>query len=147
MHCLYQPQVTQGVSAGPQATKGWQGSDRSRGSLSSVPDNVVTAKDPYTSTAPKYVVPIWSDMNEVDPLHDPDPIRDKQLDRECDPFSGRGWRNMAAILLLCFGLIVLFAGYPVLTWFTRYHSSIILGYNLGGINGSGQVPTLPNLPG
>src|SRR5260221_33285 len=78
MHCLYQPQVTQGVRAGPQATKGWQGSDRSRGSLSSVPDNVVTAKDPYTSTAPKYVVPIWSDMNEVDPLHDPDPIREKQ---------------------------------------------------------------------
>lgn len=142
-----QPQVTQGVRAGPQATKGWQGSDRSRGSLSSVPDNVVTTKDPYTSTAPKYVTPIWSDMNEVDTLHDPDPIRDKQLDNECDPCSGRGWGNVIVILLLCFGLITLFAGYPILTWYTRTHSRIILGYNLGGINGSGQVPSLPNIPG
>jgi beta-glucanase (GH16 family) len=52
---------------------------------------------------------------------------------------------MSAVLLLCFGLVVLFAGYPIITWAGRYQGTHV-GYNLGGINGSGQVPDLPGLP-
>jgi len=52
---------------------------------------------------------------------------------------------MSAVLLLCFGLVVLFAGYPIITWAGRYQGTHV-GYNLGGINGSGQVPVLPGLP-
>lgn len=52
---------------------------------------------------------------------------------------------MSALLLLCFALIVLFAGYPIISWAGRYHTTTV-GYNLGGINGSGQVPVLPGLP-
>lgn len=52
---------------------------------------------------------------------------------------------MTAMLLLCFGLITLFAGYPVITYLGRSTESSSVGYNLGGINGSGQVPDLPGL--
>ncbi|KAF8339600.1 beta-glucan synthesis-associated protein-domain-containing protein [Cantharellus anzutake] len=147
----YAPQVTQGIRPGPRVTKSWRGHDRSQSSGSSIPEKAVTAKDPYTSAAPKAAVipsgPVWNDKDEIDPLHDPDPIRDEQLDQECDPFSFRGWANMTTIVILCLGLIILFAGYPVITWLMRYNNRIILGYNMGGINGSGQVPSLPNLPG
>ena len=54
--------------------------------------------------------------------------------------------NVTAMLLLCFGLITLFAGYPVITYLGRTTEASNVGYNLGGINGSGQVPDLPGLP-
>lgn len=70
---------------------------------------------------------------------------DAREDQYCDPLSGRGWFNVSAMLILSFGLIALFAGYPIISWAGRYHQRTI-GYNLGGINGSGQVPVLPGLP-
>lgn len=53
---------------------------------------------------------------------------------------------MTMVVFLCFGLIALFAGYPIITWYGRFHTLSLNGYNLGGINGSGQVPLLANLP-
>jgi beta-glucanase (GH16 family) len=53
--------------------------------------------------------------------------------------------NMGMIFLICGGLIILFCGYPIILEFDKrpvYRG----GYNLGGINASGQVPDLPNLP-
>lgn len=52
---------------------------------------------------------------------------------------------MGMIVILCGGLIVLFAGYPIIIGFHK-RPMYGGGYNLGGINGSGQVPDLPNLP-
>jgi beta-glucan synthesis-associated protein KRE6 len=88
---------------------------------------------------------MW-DKDDDDPLHDPDPVRDPLLDQECDPLSRRGWLNMTMVAFVCFGLIALFAGYPIITWYARFRVLTFNGYNLGGINGSGQVPILPNLP-
>jgi beta-glucan synthesis-associated protein KRE6 len=42
-------------------------------------------------------------------------------------------------------LIILFAGYPIIAWYSR-HQLAKGGFNLGGINITGQVPDLPNLP-
>ncbi|KAJ1309915.1 hypothetical protein OPQ81_006674 [Rhizoctonia solani] len=78
-----------------------------------------------------------------DELHNPAALR--KLDRQCDLFSGRGWMNVGAIIIICLGLIILFCGYPVIIAFHKPHL-LGGGYNLGGINGSGQVPDLPNLP-
>jgi beta-glucanase (GH16 family) len=49
------------------------------------------------------------------------------------------------LFLLVFGLVTLFAGYPIIHYFTT-HESTPSGYNLGGINYTGQVPSLPGLP-
>jgi hypothetical protein len=42
------------------------------------------------------------------------------------------------------GLITLFAGYPIIAYYQR-QTLEGNGYNLGGINVTGQVPLLPNL--
>jgi beta-glucanase (GH16 family) len=89
---------------------------------------------------------LWDakDVEASDPLHDPDPIMDAMLDSKFDLFSARGWFNVSALIILMTGLITLFAGFPVIHYFTSLKPPNI-GYNLGGINGTGQIPDL-NLP-
>ncbi|KAJ7184519.1 glycoside hydrolase family 16 protein [Mycena filopes] len=80
-----------------------------------------------------------------DALHNPDPIADARLDRSFDIFSSRGWSNATALFVLFGGLITLFAGFPIIDHFTHPGPRIV-GFNLGGINGSGQVPQLTRFP-
>ncbi|TEB38307.1 glycoside hydrolase family 16 protein [Coprinellus micaceus] len=44
--------------------------------------------------------------------------------------------------LLLGGLISLFIAYPIATYFTRGPATYLGGYNIGGINASGQIPEL-----
>lgn len=53
--------------------------------------------------------------------------------------------NVSALVLIIVGLVTLFAGFPIISHYTR-HTRTIPGFNLGGINGSGQIPDLPGLP-
>jgi beta-glucan synthesis-associated protein KRE6 len=76
-----------------------------------------------------------------DALHNPDPVRDAKLDRYCDPFSARGWTNVIGLVTLVLGLLMLFAGYPILIE-VRHLRQSFKGFNLGGINGTGQIPAL-----
>ncbi|EJC97937.1 glycoside hydrolase family 16 protein [Fomitiporia mediterranea MF3/22] len=80
-----------------------------------------------------------------DPLHNPDPIRDAALDRSFTFFSWRGWANASVLTLIVVGIITLFVGYPIIADTTK-KSINVAGFNLGGINASGQVPDLPNFP-
>jgi beta-glucan synthesis-associated protein KRE6 len=97
-----------------------------------------------TNTVPQYM---WDtkDPDLDDALHNPDPVRDAALDRSFTLFSLRGWLNASALFILVVGLIMLFAGYPVIIY-ARDKKSIGPGFNLGGINRTGQVPDLPNMP-
>ncbi|CAL1712544.1 unnamed protein product [Somion occarium] len=97
-----------------------------------------------TNTVPPYM---WDtkDPDLDDALHNPDPVRDAALDRSFTLFSGRGWANASALIILVVGLLVLFVGYPIIVW-ARGRDRAITGFNLGGINGTGQVPNLPNMP-
>lgn len=89
---------------------------------------------------------LWDkDPDLDDALHNPDPIRDARLDRSFVVFSARGWANAGALFLLVIGLIVLFAGYPIIDHYA-HPAPRITGFNLGGINGTGQIPDLPGLP-
>ncbi|RDX50206.1 glycoside hydrolase family 16 protein [Lentinus brumalis] len=99
-----------------------------------------------TTTVQQYPY-MWDtkDPDLDDALHNPDPVRDAALDRSCAPFSSRGWINASALFLICAGIIVLFAGYPIIDHYVHQGPKII-GFNLGGINGSGQVPELTNFP-
>ena len=85
---------------------------------------------------------MWDKDPDVDDaLHNPDPREGSTF----TVFSARGWMNASAIFLLVVSLITLFIGYPLILHFTRLPRPIV-GFNLGGINASGQIPDLPGLP-
>jgi hypothetical protein len=78
-----------------------------------------------------------------DTLHNPDPRRDNAA-YDFNPFSIRGWINALALLAVVCGIVFLFAGYPIIAHF-RQHSAPSNGFNLGGVNGSGQIPDMRTL--
>ncbi|KAH9819192.1 family 16 glycoside hydrolase [Melampsora americana] len=72
--------------------------------------------------------------------------------RSCGILSVRGILNLGALMLLTFGLVTVFAVLPILTYYNSHILSKQLivnsgGFNLGGINGTGQVPIINSLPG
>jgi beta-glucan synthesis-associated protein KRE6 len=93
-----------------------------------------------TTTVPQYM---WDkDPDLDDALHNPDPHGNFNF----TIFSARGWMNGGAIFLLIVTLITLFIGYPLILHLTHLPRPIV-GFNLGGINGSGQIPDLLGFPG
>lgn len=91
---------------------------------------------------------LWDNKEDMDDaLHTPDP---KGRDRdEFNFFSGRGWINVMTVVVLIGALITLFAGYPIISYYTgafKSNGAATPGFNLGGINGSGQVPDVGNFP-
>ncbi|KDN41086.1 hypothetical protein RSAG8_07640, partial [Rhizoctonia solani AG-8 WAC10335] len=78
-----------------------------------------------------------------DDLHNPDPKRDCGHDSGGTFCTARGVANLGCLAILLVGLIGLFAGYPMLAHFLDKPMSNLGGYNLGGINATGQVPELP----
>lgn len=60
-------------------------------------------------------------------------------------FSMRGLSNLGCLLVLVTAILGLFAGYPILSHFlAKSKLSNQGGFNLGGINATGQVPTFSN---
>jgi hypothetical protein len=120
----------------------------SRNSVPPSEQSSVTGERPMlpanTSTVPAY---FWDtkDPDLDDALHNPDPRVDAAQDNSWTLFSARGWANVSVLILLMAGLVTLFAGYPIISF---YHSTPLatLGSNFGGGNGTGQIPDLPNLP-
>jgi len=77
-----------------------------------------------------------------DDLHNPDPRRDRNKDGGGHIFTSRGLSNLGCLIFLCVGLVTLFAGYPLISHFTSKKMSTNSGFNLGGINATGQVPSM-----
>lgn len=70
----------------------------------------------------------------------------KDLSTPFDITSWRGWANGLTLFVLMAGFIVLFAGYPIIDWAYNNEASSggnTPGFNLGGVNASGQVPQMP----
>ncbi|KAF9068692.1 beta-glucan synthesis-associated [Rhodocollybia butyracea] len=78
-----------------------------------------------------------------DYLHNPDPRRDRLNDNHF-VISGRGIANVGCLFILMAALLGLFVGFPVVKYFTTSTLSTQGGFNLGGTNGSGQVPDIGN---
>ncbi|SAM58275.1 related to SKN1-protein involved in sphingolipid biosynthesis [Ustilago bromivora] len=75
---------------------------------------------------------------------DDDDLHDWKKESRSHALSSRGILNALTLLLLVVGLVALFAGYPIISHFEKlYDASNKGGFNLGGTNGSGQVPDLP----
>ncbi|PFH51289.1 glycoside hydrolase family 16 protein [Amanita thiersii Skay4041] len=87
---------------------------------------------------------LYPDLVEPDDsLHDPDiPLR-KELMHDYVSLSRRGLANIGCLTILCAGIIALFVGYPIATY---VNNSVVpsSGFNLGGINATGQVPSMGN---
>jgi beta-glucanase (GH16 family) len=83
--------------------------------------------------------------NSVEPddyLHNPDPRRDRLNDSGGNVFTYRGLTNLGCLLLLVAGIVALFAGYPIITFLTKHPLSDLGGFNVGGINSTGQIPSM-----
>ncbi|KAF9481165.1 glycoside hydrolase family 16 protein [Pholiota conissans] len=74
-----------------------------------------------------------------DALHDP-----KSDDGTGGILTIRGVANLGCLFLLAIGCIMLFAGYPILSHFMTKKQTNQGGFNLGGINASGQIPEFIN---
>ena len=63
--------------------------------------------------------------------------------------SWRGWANAMMLFFLLMAIVGIFAIYPIITFYVNTnaaHGGHTSGYNLGGVNASGQYPMIPNLP-
>lgn len=80
-----------------------------------------------------------------DYLHNPDPKRDRNIDAGGHIFTARGISNLGFMAFLVLGMLMLFAGYPVYSHFTKHVQSTQGAFNVGGTNATGQVASLPGL--
>ncbi|PPQ93497.1 LOW QUALITY PROTEIN: hypothetical protein CVT25_005238 [Psilocybe cyanescens] len=72
-----------------------------------------------------------------DDLHDP-----RVQSGPGEVFTMRALVNMGCLILLILGCLGLFAVYPIVTHYLRQNQTTQGGFNLGGINATGQVPEL-----
>ncbi|KAH8835015.1 beta-glucan synthesis-associated protein [Flagelloscypha sp. PMI_526] len=86
---------------------------------------------------------LYSDVPEADDaLHNPDPRRDRSIDHGGQIFTARGLANLGCLAILALGIIALFAGFPLTTYFMKNGLSSFGGFNIGGLNATGQVPEI-----
>ncbi|KAJ7293423.1 glycoside hydrolase family 16 protein [Mycena rebaudengoi] len=78
-----------------------------------------------------------------DALHNPDPKRG----HKGDIFTVRGLTNLGCLIILGAGLLTLFGGYPLISHFTTRPLSFLGGFNVGGINATGQARLVPEMIG
>ncbi|KAF8204724.1 glucosidase [Pholiota molesta] len=77
-----------------------------------------------------------------DDLHNPELEPDKMDPRKQNlRIATRGLINVGCLSVLLIALLVLFIGYPIMTYQAEWAG---LGNNMGGINSSGQVPSMGN---
>ncbi|KAA1471584.1 beta-glucan synthesis-associated [Dentipellis sp. KUC8613] len=75
-------------------------------------------------------------------LHTPDPRRDKHVDRGGSICTPRGAANLGCLLVLAGGIVALFGGYPIISFFRRHVMSTNGGFGVGGTNETGQIPSM-----
>ncbi|ODN85657.1 glucosidase [Cryptococcus wingfieldii CBS 7118] len=92
----------------------------------------------------------WDDDDDMDDaLHTFTEAEKKDLTSPFNITSWRGWANGLTLGVLAAGGVMLFGGYPILTFYYGNKTSSgsnTAGYNLGGINASGQYPEIPGMP-
>ncbi|KAI0917183.1 hypothetical protein AcW1_007556 [Taiwanofungus camphoratus] len=77
-----------------------------------------------------------------DSLHNPELRRGHEGDGGGSIFTYRGLINLGCLTLLALGIVALFVAYPLVSHFTKHKPTNLGGFNLGGINSSGQIPAM-----
>lgn len=78
-----------------------------------------------------------------DYLHNPDPKRDLKSDKGGHIFTCRGIANLGCLFVLAAALLSLFLVIPVLSQLLTKKPTTQGGFNIGGINSTGQIPSIP----
>ncbi|KAF9038297.1 beta-glucan synthesis-associated [Hymenopellis radicata] len=78
-----------------------------------------------------------------DHIHTPSQEKSREKEYDGHAVSMRGLSNLGCLAVLCVGILSLFVGYPVISFYTRIPLSNQGGFNLGGLNASGQIPDIP----
>ncbi|GME31982.1 glycoside hydrolase family 16 protein [Neofusicoccum parvum] len=76
--------------------------------------NTQTVSEKYNITPSAGLLLFPEDVEKDDWLHEPDPA-DKEV-RDCNIWNKRGMLNIGGLALLTLGLLMLFIGYPILTF-------------------------------
>ncbi|KAH9837169.1 beta-glucan synthesis-associated [Rhodofomes roseus] len=125
----------------PQQAAYGQAPNSSRFSSQSVSSSGVTEKFNLSPDPRSWNSAIAPGIAEDDDyIHNPDP-RKRGKDRDWNIFTWRGLVNIGSLAVLFCGILALFAGYPIISHFTQHKQSNNGGFNVGGINASGQIPT------
>ncbi|EJU00016.1 glycoside hydrolase family 16 protein [Dacryopinax primogenitus] len=132
------PQPTNGATPRAALSAPPQASPKSLAAASSISDKFSLSPDPSSWGGNLSM----ADRESDDYLHNPDPKRDRKNDRGGTMFTARGIVNLGCLFIMAAGLIALFAGYPIISFFTTNHQKTQGGFNLGGINMTGQVPEI-----
>ncbi|PCH33737.1 glycoside hydrolase family 16 protein [Wolfiporia cocos MD-104 SS10] len=155
------PSTTNLLSPQSRASPGVQGAQSQASSIRSMPSDASINESRYASGTPSTIPPSISDKFSLSPdpsswgadltpghpedddyLHNPDPRRDRKSDQGGHIFTYRGITNLGCIFILGAGIITLFAGYPLISYFLKHELSRSGGFNLGGVNASGQIPSM-----
>ncbi|KAH0544812.1 hypothetical protein FGG08_001041 [Glutinoglossum americanum] len=83
------------------------------------------------------------EVEKDDWLHNPDP--NEKEERECDIFSRRGFVNVGGLGLLTLGLMFLFVGYPVITFYRNAIAKSTNPCDSHQCLDVGKVPLLKNI--
>ncbi|KAG1816789.1 glycoside hydrolase family 16 protein [Suillus subaureus] len=78
-----------------------------------------------------------------DYLHTPDPKRDLKSDKGGHIFTARGIANLGCLFLLVASMLMLFLVFPIISHLSRKKPTPQNGFNLGGTNATGQIPSMP----
>ena len=134
-----------GVDGGPSGMRpAWAQSRESVASETPTVDSY--SKYNVDSDQPALLWELDKDPDIDDHLHNPSPHDALRDNRACTIWTARGWLNMGALLIITLTLVGLFVGYPVVAYVRSHPPSRNGGWNIGGINATGQVPDLPNMP-
>ena len=88
---------------------------------------------------------VMDDEDMDDALHTFTAKDRKDLTTPFDITSLRGWANAITLCALLAGVLMLFGGYPIIAFATRNTNQFganTAGYNLGGVNSTGQYPAI-----
>ncbi|GBE78036.1 beta-glucan synthesis-associated [Sparassis latifolia] len=133
------PRSLRSVASDASLNESRYGSNKHSSIPASISDKFSLAPDPSSWGAD-----LSLDHPEIDDdLHNPDPRRDRKHDQGGHIFTARGVVNLGCLAILLTGLVTLFAGYPLISHFTKHRPSKNGGFNIGGMNASGQVPSMP----
>ncbi|EAL19980.1 hypothetical protein CNBF3070 [Cryptococcus deneoformans B-3501A] len=85
----------------------------------------------------------WEGANpeDDDELHRPE----SQDELDTQYFSSRGLANLGCLAIMGLAVVILFAGLPIFEYYITLPADTHGGFNIGGINSTGQVPDVANI--
>jgi hypothetical protein len=114
--------------------------------------NLLSKQNVPSNSHGKEFIPVGHDDDDEDMddhLHTFTAAERKDLSSPFDITSWRGWANAITLLVLLGAVIGIFALYPLISFYVTDGSASgknTSGYNLGGVNATGQIPSIPGLP-